>query len=84
MRRLRVFNPIPSKFGAWPGGAPTKNITTDRILRDPIFVDSHADYLIQLADFVAFALLKREVQPTPLVSRYGIDKMLCRTWPSSQ
>jgi hypothetical protein len=74
MRRLRIFNPIPSMYGAWPGGETTMNITTDRILRDPIFVDSHSDYLIQLADFAAFALLKREVPPTPLVSRYGLDK----------
>ena len=32
-------------------------------------------YFIQLADAVAYALLKREVVPTPNIKRYGIEKM---------
>ena len=40
---------------------------------------SHQSYFIQLADAVAFALLKREVAPIPLVKRYDLDKMFDRT-----
>jgi Protein of unknown function (DUF3800) len=74
LRKMHVFNPIPSQFGGWPTG-PTKNITTERIIEDPIFKASERAYLIQMADCVAFALLKSEVSPTPTIARYGVDKM---------
>ncbi|MGE0542268.1 MAG: DUF3800 domain-containing protein [Dehalococcoidia bacterium] len=73
MRKLRVYNPIPSAYGSWPEGL-TKNITTDRILRDPVFVNSHEDYFVQLADFVAHALLKREEPPSDRVLRYRLHE----------
>jgi hypothetical protein len=74
LRRMHVFNPIPSKFGKWPTGR-TKNIVTERIIEDPFFKRSEKSYLIQLADCAAFALLKREVPVTKNVARYNIDKM---------
>ena len=43
-----------------------------------MFKASHQSYFIQLADCVAFALLKREVAPTPLVKKYGIHRMFER------
>ena len=58
-RRAKVYNPVGSRFGAWSGGK-WKNIPTDRIIEDPIFKPSHQSYFLQVADFVAFALLKRE------------------------
>jgi Protein of unknown function (DUF3800) len=75
LRRMHVHNPIPSKYGTWPSGSPTQNITTDRLIEDPTFKASSRSYFIQLADCVAFALLKREVAPTPHVNRYGIHEM---------
>jgi hypothetical protein len=42
---------------------------------DPVFKQSHQSYMIQLADCVAFSLLKREVPPTPLIKKYGIQHM---------
>jgi hypothetical protein len=75
VRRMRRFNPIPSQFGTWDGTSRTKNITVRRIIEDPIFRESHRSYLVQLADAVAFALLKREVTPTPLIEKYGINRM---------
>jgi hypothetical protein len=75
LRRMHVHNPIPSQFGRWSPGQVTKNIVTERIIEDPFFKVSGRSYLIQLADFVAFGLLKREAMPTPTVTRYGIDKM---------
>jgi len=79
LRKMHVHNYIPSQFGGWPGGKLAKNITTDRIIEDPVFKPSERSYFIQLADCVAFALLKREVWPTPKIKRYGIDKMFDQT-----
>jgi hypothetical protein len=80
-RRLAVFNYIPSQFGAWPGGAKSKNIMTERIIEDPLFRESHDSYFLQLIDFVAFALLKREVPPSPFVLKWGYQKLFDRLKP---
>ncbi len=74
-RRMHVHNPVPSQYGVWPSGARTRNIPTDRLIEDPVFKKSHRSYFLQLADCAAFALLKREVAPTPLVNKYGIHEM---------
>jgi len=79
LRKMHVFNPIPSRLGEWESGQYTKNITTDRIIEDPVFKNSARSYLTQLADCAAFALLKREVPPTPLIRKYGIDNMFDNT-----
>lgn len=72
-RKLGAFNPIPSKYGVWPDGSPQKSIPTNRILEDPIFKDSQKSYFIQLADFCAFSLLRREI-PTPATRKHGTHK----------
>jgi hypothetical protein len=75
VRRMKVFNPIPSNRGVWyDTGATTKNITLDNIIEDPIFKDSEQSYFVQLADFCAYALLRME---RPIASRtaYGYDTM---------
>lgn len=74
-RRLGAFNNIPSQFGYWPGGVRVRNIVTDRIIEDPVFRDSRDSYFLQLADFVAFALLKREVPITPFVHTWGYNTL---------
>lgn len=63
-RKMGAFNPIPSRYGAWEDGGRTKNIPIDRIIEDPIFKKSDRSYLIQMADFCAYALLQRE-RPIP-------------------
>lgn len=75
LRRMHVFNPVPSKYGEWSSGSRTKNITTDRIIEDPVFKKSQRSYFIQLADCVAYALLKRESEPTARIRKYGIHQM---------
>lgn len=75
LRKMHVFNPIPSSLGGWETGNYTKNITTDRIIEDPFFKNSERSYLTQMADCVAYALLKSEVPPTPLIRKYKIDEM---------
>lgn len=74
-RKMRVVNYIPSQYGAWSDGKKAKNITTDRIIEDVIFKQSHRSYFVQLADHAAYALLKREVPPTPVIKTYGVHRM---------
>ena len=71
-RKMTVFNPIPSRFGAWKEGT-RRNLPLERIIEDPVFKASHHSFFIQLADSVSFALLKRETAPTPNIRKYGID-----------
>lgn len=73
-RRMHVYNPIPSQFGRWPDtGTPVRNIPIERILEDPFFKRSEQSYFIQLVDFCAYALLRRE-NPILSKTRYGLDK----------
>lgn len=73
-RRMRIYNPIPSKFGTWDGaGGPTRNNPLGRMIEDPFFKDSSQSYFIQLVDMCCYALLRRE-HPLPSRTRYGIDK----------
>lgn len=72
-RKLAVVNYIPSKFGSW-GDGPSKNIPLTHFVEDILFRDSARSYLVQLADCAAFALLKRESEPTSLVRRYALHK----------
>lgn len=75
LRKMHAFNPIPSQFGAWQTGGRTTSITIDHVLEDPVFKESHRSYFLQLVDCIAFALLKREVPPTPNVTKYGLATM---------
>lgn len=74
VRKLGVYNPIPSKFGRWPDGSEYKNLPTEFIIEDPSFRRSKQSYFIQLADFCGYALLQKE-RPTPSRMKYGIHEM---------
>ncbi len=50
-----------------------KNGTIDRILEDPFFKQSDQSYFIQLSDFCAYALLRRE-RPIESKTRYGLHQ----------
>jgi hypothetical protein len=43
------------------------------VIEDPFFKKSQQSYFIQLADFCAYALLRRE-RPLPSKTRYGLDQ----------
>lgn len=73
VRKMRVHNFIPSRYGTWDGAAKTKNIPLERIIEDPHFKKSENCYFIQHVDFTAFALLRRE-KPTPRIRRHGTHK----------
>jgi hypothetical protein len=72
-RRMRVSNPIPSQYGTWDTGTVTKNIRLDRIIEDPVCNKSEQSYFIQLVDFCAYSLLRRE-RPLQSKSKYGLDQ----------
>ena len=59
-RRLRVHNPIPSRYEAWRDGSPTRNIPLDRVIAGPAFRSAGDDQILQLASFAAHALLLQE------------------------
>jgi hypothetical protein len=69
MRRMAVHNPVPVYVG--PNHLEIQNIATSRILEDPIFKASDTSYFIQMADFVAYGLLRRE-KPLESKNRYDI------------
>jgi len=73
-RRMRAYNPIPSRFGVWlDTGELTRNIPIDRIVEDPVFKPSDQSYFLQLADFAAYALLRREFT-LESKSRLGLNR----------
>ena len=71
-RRMAVHNYVPSRFGAWDTGSSTKNIVIDRVIEDMFFKDSKQSYLVQMADFCAYALLRRE-KPIPSKDALGLS-----------
>ena len=72
---MTAINFVPSKYGNWGDGHKNKNIAVSHLIEDPLFKPSHHSYFLQFADVVAFSLLKKEVPPSPNVTRYGLDKM---------
>jgi hypothetical protein len=71
IRKMGVYNPIPSRFGVWDGGKDhAKNIPIDRIIEDPVFRQSDASFFIQAVDFCAYALLRHE---RPLESKAELN-----------
>ena len=63
--RLRGRNHVPSRYQTWEDGERTKNIPIERVIGGPAFRDSASDYLLQMADLIAHALLMQEEQPFP-------------------
>lgn len=69
IRKMGVYNPVPVYVA--PGVLQTQNLKIDRIIEDPIFKSSERSYFVQMADFAAYGLLRRE-QPHPARDAYGI------------
>jgi len=71
IRKMAVFNPVPVYTG--PNTLVTQNIATHRILEDPFFKDSSKSFFVQMADFVAYGLLRRE-KHLASKNKYGIHE----------
>jgi hypothetical protein len=72
VRRLGVYNPVPSMYGKWPDGNTLKNIPLDHVLEDIFFRKSHESIFIQMADFCAYALFRSEY-PLPSKAKYKLE-----------
>ena len=59
-KRLRRFNPVPSRYELWEEGERTRNIPVENVIGGPAFRSSRGDYLLQMAGFIAYALLMQE------------------------
>ena len=71
-RPLKVHNHLPSRYDLWEDGEKTRNIPIEKVIGGAAFRSSTSDYLLQMADFVAHALLKQEETPVPRVEDHGI------------
>jgi hypothetical protein len=68
LRKMRVYNPVPSHFGAF------YNSPTDSIIEDIFQRSSHHSYFIQTIDVVAHLLYRKEY-PKGSLKKYGLEKM---------
>lgn len=75
VRRMSVFNPIPSSFG----GA-SRNIPIRKIIEDPHGKDSKDSLPVQMADVCAYFLLQR-FAPNGYVQRKGAHNYFDRLKP---
>ena len=73
VRRMGIYNPVPSRYGKWPDGLTYKNMPTERLIEDIIYRDSKSSPFIQMADFCAYALFRSEY-PLASKTKYGLDK----------
>ena len=60
-----------------------ENGAIERILEDPFFKQSDQSYFIQLSDFCAYALLRRE-RPIASKTKYGLDQAFNLLEPISE
>ena len=62
-RRLRSYNPVPTRYGACRNGWSARNLPIGRVIGGPVFRDPDADGLLQVAGLVAHALVWQEEPP---------------------
>jgi len=72
LRKMRAINYVPSRFGTWDGGEHTKNIPVKQIIADAMFIDSSKDYMIQIVDFIAYAV-KTMFEPSSNATKYNLQ-----------
>lgn len=68
LRKMRIYNPVPSHYSIQPYNTPTDNIIEDVFLRN-----SEHSYFIQTVDVVCHLLYRKEY-PKGSLKKFGIDK----------
>jgi hypothetical protein len=68
LRKMKVFNPIPSKFGG------SYQALTDSIVEDPFMRDSQHSYFIQVVDAIAYSLYRKEY-PKGSLKKYNLQNL---------
>ena len=76
MRKMRHYNPIPSKFSD-----EIRNVPISAIVEDPVFRDSRHSYFIQLADICAY-FARQHLKPNRVVRKQGAKKYYERLGPA--
>lgn len=66
LRKMRVYNPIPSKFGGY------RDIPAQNVIEDIFNRDSRHSYFIQAVDTIAHLLYRREY-PKGSLKKHGVD-----------
>ncbi len=64
-RKMRSYNPIPSKYQSEP-----RNIPINRIIEDPVFRDSRHSYFIQIVDVIAY-FTGQYIKPNKVIKKQG-------------
>jgi hypothetical protein len=77
-RRRQSFDPNADYHVPYRDGDAADR--KSRILEDPFYKDSKQSYFVQLADFCAYALLRRE-RPLESKTKYGLDRAFARLSP---
>jgi hypothetical protein len=72
VRRMYAYYPAPDLPEIWLDSPDWHDTPVDRVVEDPFFKDSAQSYFVQMVDFRAYALLRRE-RPVASKTRYGLD-----------
>lgn len=75
LRKMRRYNPVPTRFG--PG---YRNLVIANIIEDPSFRDSDHSYFVQAADLAAFLLYQRQA-PSAYMRKKSGNNYFCRLDP---
>jgi hypothetical protein len=60
VRKMKKENHIPDRIDMYGYNGASRNLPLERIIEDPLFKTSQSSYFIQLADLLAFSLLRNE------------------------
>lgn len=74
-RKMRRYNPIPSKYGSY-----SRNIPVKLIIEDPVFRDSRHSYFVQMVDVIAY-FTSQYLKPNKIVKKQGAAKYFERLDP---
>lgn len=79
LRRMQVYNPVPSMTSVGYPPGHFRMMPVRQVLGDPLIRDSSEDVFLQMADMMAYALLRQDNPPNhPVSVKYGIGQAFTR------